>query len=260
MAKEDVDLENTLELELPDTTVGPEDIEDETDMTSPPVVESEDKSPKPDEPAAEWDKKRQESDQKHAVERKRLDDRIDSLDAERQKDKVSMAELQAKLDTPKKDSDSDAEDLSEDSEYGAVVAQLNKLVKSTKGQNQVIDELTKSLSRLSATQNEDAAIQDERQMAAKLAGEYGAEHQNDALAITAQFLREQGFTKDKLPTRLETWLTMQSAFKGLAAKGKTSKSKADFTLDTGQGGGAPQEGIAEGSLDDVVAAMKAKAG
>ncbi len=259
MAKEDTNTEDMLELELPGTSVGPEDIEDKTDMTSPPpVVKPEDKSPKPDNQTAEWDKRRQESDQKHAVDRKRLEDKIDSLDAERQQDKILREELQTKLETSKEDTDSPVKELSEESEYGDVVKRVNSLEDQTKE----IKRLNDALNKLSATQSEDAAIQDEREMAATLAGEYGAEHQNDALAITAQFLRNQGFTKENPATRLEKWLTMQSAFKELAVKGKAkaSKPKDDFTLDTGQGGGAPQEGLTEGSLDDIVADMKAKAG
>ena len=100
-------------------------------------------------------------------------------------------------------------------------------------------------------------------MIASLVKEFGPEHQNSAQAAAAAFLQQQGYNTERPPDQTTTWLALRNAFMVLAAKSNSStdsEPKTPITLDTGLGGGAPQSGPVEGTLDDIVADMQAKAG
>ena len=225
------------------------------DLSPPPEEKpepAEDKSQK-----REWDKDQQKRDQEHANERKVLVAQVKEAQAERRATQTQIDELREAATKPVAEPEDDL--LGVDDDYEKLVNVSNTMKKTLQDQKQELAQLRDELTTVVKTQAGTNRVTTEQTMIESLSGEIGAEFQNEAVAVSRAYLKQRGYTADKPASLDTTWLSLRLAYQALAAKAtkdKPGESEPSITIDSVTGGGATQENLSEGSLDDIAAAMK----
>lgn len=196
----------------------------------------------------EWDTERQERSQKHANERKDLQDKLDTHteranDAEAQLAEMGeqLAELETKLSAkptaPAKTDEADDSDLSEE-EYGPMVkaikglrADMKAMATAPKADSSAeVAEFKERLSQLEGSLTQIADTTELNTVLDSMDEAHGPEFRNDAQLAAKRYFADQGFSKAKPPPAA----AMSSRLEAEYLKLKLAKAEAGASEEGGK--------------------------
>ncbi len=200
---------------------------------------------------ADWDKNRQESDQKHATERKETQGKLDEAlgaknTAEAQTTDLAnkLADLQKRLDAATAKAgetrvvDKDDEFLDPDDKTARQLGLMQKSIDALAAQGANVVAMKEQLDDMSKGFQRIVDGNDLEDFLGAMDGQYGADRRNEAVASAKRHFAEAGYTEASPPSNEEMKSRVELAYlkQGAPIEKGTVESEDDVAIDSGTGG------------------------